>query len=80
MPLGYSASLQSTDQQSQTTSQTANQGSKSTGPWSLINQQIATGQARLSATQTASESSGLSWYWLAGGAGILVLFYLLRRK
>ena len=78
--MGGGTSLQSTDQQQSANTSSANQGSKSSGNWSLINQQIATGSSRLSASQAASETSGLNWYWIAGGAGLLVFFYILSNR
>lgn len=78
--MGGGTSLQSTDQQQSANTSTANQGSRSSGNWALINQQIATGSSRLSASQAATDASGFSWYWVAGAAGLLIFFYILSKR
>ena len=77
--MGGSTSLQQTEQASASNT-SGSQAARSSGNWSLINQQIATGSSKLSASQAATDSSGLSWYWIAGGAGLLVFFYILSKR
>lgn len=76
---GYSLSASDSSSAANTTNNT--QASKASGNWSLINQQIATGQASLTAAQSAQETSPASWMpWALGGAAVLVLIWILRRK
>ena len=79
--LGGGYSLSASDSSSAANTTNAAQAAKASGNWSLINQQIATGQAQLVASQAASETTPAAWMpWALGGAAVLVLIWMLRRK
>jgi len=78
MPIPVSPSL--SDQTSQAASLDQQMAQKSSGNWALINQQLGTGRAQLSATQAASESQGSILWYVVGGVAALAAVWFLRKR
>lgn len=75
-----SASLNVADTTQQTASLDQQMAQRSSGNWALINQQLGTGRAQLSATQAASESQGSILWYVVGGVAALAAVWFLRKR
>lgn len=80
LPVGTSASLNVADTTQQTASLDQQLAQRSSGNWALINQQLGTGRAQLSATQAATDGAGnIIWYVVGGVAALALVWYLRKR-
>lgn len=80
MPLPTSASLNVADTTTQTASLEQELAQRSSGNWALINQQLGTGRAQLSATQAATDGAGNTIWYVVGGLAALGLVWYLRKR